>query len=313
MRNACCCFIVDERYLFPTLLVAMQARRFAPIETTDIVIFCVGRQSIVTSTFADICANEDIVLKLVHKHEIDGMHIMFARFYLDRFLSTQYENVLYLDADTQISGSLASLLAAPVRPGRFLAVRDPMVLFIETPTYSWRARKQYFMSIGISDGRLGRYLNTGVLRFNRRDWADIAREALAVSAKHHHRLQFPDQDALNIVSGNDYDMISYRWNFPIFFMNCGVEDLISPRIYHFMSNPRPWDGAFQPWGRRWSEPYDKLVHSYPQIQHFRRPLRRTKYVKYLLQQHFKRVTERRKWNNKPFRELVAQLEASTVI
>ena len=313
MVNSCCCYVIDSGYLFPTLLSAIQARQATTVERTDIKIICVGHPTDKTCLFQEICEGCGIQLVLVAPEGIDNMPIMFARFFLCRFLDLHYEAVVYLDADTQISETLEPLLDVPLQPGRFLAARDPMSVLIDTPARAWRQRRAYFRSIGIPEQVLHRYCNSGVLRFNRKDWADISRTALGASSNHGHALKFPDQDALNIIFGADYLTMSYKWNFPIFFLNCDFQDFITPRIYHFMSNPRPWDGPFHPWGQKWHTPYLRLIETYPQLIDSHRALSRLNYLKYVVQQRVKYVLESPLWRTPNVRERVLRSESEAYI
>ena len=313
MVSACCCYIINEGYLFPTLVSALQARAAASVDTADIKIFCIGKSTRTVALYREICASHGIDLVSMPSEAIDGMPIMFARFYLSRLLEAKYDSVVYLDGDTQINGSLEPLLAVPLEPGRFLAARDPMSIMIEAPSREWGKRRAYFRSIGLPPDALPRYCNSGVLRFNLRDWGAISLAALAVSATHDHALKFPDQDALNLVFGKDYIPMSYRWNFPIFFLGCGFEDLIEPIVYHFMSNPRPWNGAFQPWGEAWHAPYRRVVEAHPELRRFHRPFRMLRATRYMAQQRIKSLLEGPTWSSDGVRDRIARHEAEAYV
>ena len=141
----------------------------------------------------------------------------------------------------------------------------------------------------------------------------MSRAALRTSARHDHGLKFPDQDALNLTFGSDYLTMSYKWNFPSFLLFCGWQDLIAPRIYHFMSNPRPWNGPFRPWGRTWYDPYVALANDYPQLQAFRKPIGRFKAVKYAVQQQLKGQFESPAWRTPRIRERIMRVEAEAYV
>ncbi len=191
MPNACCCYVIDAGYLFPTLMSAIQARAAIATSAADIIIFCVGHRSQEFDLFEPICREHGIEFVAVPSSAIDHMPIMFGRFYLSRLLDERYEAVVYIDGDTQISGSLQPLIDAHLEPNRFLAVRDPMSLMLDSQSWGWRARRDYFNKIGIGVSGLSRYCNSGVLRFNRGDWDAMSRAALRTSARHDHGLRYP--------------------------------------------------------------------------------------------------------------------------
>ena len=108
-------------------------------------------------------------------------------------------------------------------------------------------------------------------------------------------LRFLDQDALNLVAADRQMPMSLAWNFPIFMRNSGVESTMEPIIYHFMSNPKPWHGAFRPWTSDFHRPYVEIIQKYPEIAPYLQTLPNVRRLKYLLQQHYKNQTERLTW------------------
>ena len=313
MADSCCCYVIDSGYLFPTLLSASQARRATSADRTDIKIFCVGERTSETDPFSVACEAKGIDLVFISPATIDNLPIMFARFFLSRLLDAHYGAVVYVDGDTQIAGSLQPLLDVPLAPGRFLAARDPMSVVIDSPNRMWRERRAYFHSIGINEQAVQRYCNSGVLRFNLSDWTLISKMTLAASLSNGHGFKFPDQDALNLMFGTDYLTMSYRWNFPIFFLNCGFQEFISPNIYHFMSNPRPWQGPFQPWGRTWHTPYLDLLQQHPELTRFHQTLGKLKVAKYVIQQRVKRLIESPLWRSPEVRDRVLRSEREAYV
>ena len=83
--------------------------------------------------------------------------------------------------------------------------------------------------------------------------------------------------------------------FSALLLSCGLQDLIAPKIYHFMSNPRPWNGPFRPWGRTWYDPYLILAKDYPQLQSFLKPIGRRLTIKYTIQQRDEGYFESPAW------------------
>ena len=313
MVDACCCYVGDLGYLFPTTLSALQARRVTGRDEADIKIFSIGDPDPRHAIFERICADNDIELRILPASAVDHMPIMFARFFVGRFLDPAYRAVVYIDGDTQVSATLAPLLKTPLNGAPFLAARDPMAVLISGASRISRDNEAYFRTIGLSDVNISRYFNSGVLRFDLKDWGAISREALAISSRYDHRLKFPDQDALNLAFGGSYATMSYRWNFPTFLMSYGYVDVIRPNLYHFMSNPRPWQGSFRPWGEVWTEPYRTLIDCYPDLKLYRPNLSRAKYVRYYLQQNYKSMLESPFWSSASTRLQFRDIEAEAVV
>jgi lipopolysaccharide biosynthesis glycosyltransferase len=308
MTKSCCCYVVNANYLFPTLLSAKQARNATSISRTDIKVFCIGDKTPEVAAFIPAYQNEGVDLQFIGSDSVDDMPITFARFYLWRFLESNYQAVVYIDGDTQIAGSLQPLLNVALDSGRFLAARDPMSLLMGRPERQSRARREYFRSIGIAETSLTRYCNSGVLRFNREDWRSIGEAAVLGFKTCARSLEFPDQDALNLIFGSDYLTMSFRWNFPIFFLSYGFQNLIRPQIYHFMSNPRPWNGPFEPWGVEFCAPYVELVRKYPDVARFLGKFGLLRTLRYEAQYQMKLLLEGSIWRSQEMRERVLRVE-----
>jgi lipopolysaccharide biosynthesis glycosyltransferase len=307
MPSHCVCLISDRRQLFPTLLAAAQARAQTPAELADVLLCAIEPDSRAAADFAAACAAEGVVFLPVRLEDVSGGSDgrfaataggaigMYARLFLDRFLPHQYEQVLYLDGDIQVRQPLAPLLAASLAPGRFLAASDPMVFVLGEQSAMGERVSRYMNGLGLSAEQHSSYFNSGVLRLNRNGWDEIGREAHAFLLAHGEACQFHDQSALNAVSAGRHTLMSFRWNFPIFFRNCGLEREIAPSVYHFMSHPKPWHGNFPPWNQAAVNPYRALLQRHPGLAAYYPEFAAWKTGKYQLQQRLKQVIELASW------------------
>ena len=311
--SSCCCYTVDEGYLLPTMLSALQLRHNLPRGTSDVLVVCFGAPTDLTASVESFLARANIRFVLVPKAVLDGAPMICARFFLSAILEPRYRDILYLDGDTQVVGSLEPLMAHVVSPGEILAAPDPMAVMIDSDAWPWPARRAYFARVGVPARRHRRYFNSGILRFRRSDWDALSRDCLKLCSERGRSLFFRDQDALNIAAGDHHRSISFKWNFPPFFMNFGGEALIGPRIYHFMSDPRPWHGAFAPWGPRWHEPYLTLLADHPGLATSLKRLGRLGAIRYVAQQRVKRHMEARRWGTAAVRQRIAEMEAEVVV
>ena len=308
--NKVCCYTIDENYLLPTLLSAIQVRKAT--EASDVIVFCFGEPTAKSEAFLTIFAQYGVKFRYTERSAIDGLPILFARFFLARLLADDcYESVVYLDGDTQILGSVQPLLDADVPSGCFLAALDPMAIIVRERAHT--RNKAYLASIGIGPGKLGSYRNSGVLRFNLRDWEEIGRAVIAASARGGHSYRFADQDPLNLCCSERCLTMSYRWNFPSFFLGLDFAPRIEPTILHFMSQPRPWDGAFAPWGRAYHQPYRDLAREHGKLAAWVPPGDTFKTVRYHLQQHVKRVIEQPAWRHASVGRQIAEAERNCFV
>lgn len=308
MRRACFCYTTNTNYMGATVLSAVQARLNVPTARADVAILFLGADDARARGFADLCGRHGILFQVITPQGIDDLPIHFARHFLDRFLPPEITDIVHVDGDTQIAGPLEPLLDIPLAPGRVLAVPDPMSVMIHHPSRAWRARRAYFRSIGIAEDRLDRYCNSGVFRIARTDAGAVGRECVRLCRERGAALRFSEQDALNIAFGSAIDLISFRWNFPAFFLNGSYDAVIAPHVIHYMSNPRPWQGAFLPWGRPAHRVYREMAQNHPELAGLLQPLRGWPALRYRAQQRAKHLIESRTWTRLPVRERVARFE-----
>jgi lipopolysaccharide biosynthesis glycosyltransferase len=257
MRSAVACiaYTTDSSYMFPTLVSAMQARANTSPSKADVIIYCVDLDSYTEDVFASVCESEGILLVPISRKLIEGQEAMLARLFLDDFVPSQYTQMLYLDSDVHILGNLDCLIDAKVDPGNFLAANDPLTFLIEDGGQLSRRLGKHLISIGLDREQSLNYFNSGVLRICRNGWGKIGRDAWDQFRMGGHVSRFPDQDALNIAGLGRRQALSLAWNFPVFMRHSRVEEMIKPKIEHFMSNPKPWHGVFPPWKSSARETY----------------------------------------------------------
>jgi len=290
--KSCICYVVDENYLFPTLVSASQVRQHFKSELNDLIIVCLGAPSGKTDTASDIANSLGITLLVRPRSAIDNMHPMYGRLFIHSLIPASYERVVYVDGDTQIVGSLEPLIKVDIPTGKFLAARDPSGMFARSSDDRMRATQADRDRAGLTRS-YDDYFNSGVLVFNRSDWKTLSELTLDAIQKKKGGFKFGDQDPMNGAVGDRCIFIPNTWNFPGFFIGTPCETAARPIIYHFMSNPRPWTHSGLPWGAKWSRPYKSFIHGYPTSVTLAPKTSPAKKLKYQVQQFVKYVTEYR--------------------
>lgn len=312
MPNRCACFFTDLGYLFPALLCAIQTRKYLERETADVVIILFDSTPQTTELFSRICEQNGIILICADRQILEGYSAMFARLFLSRLLPDNYQRVLYLDGDIQITGSLNALIQIALPENcDFAAVPDPMALELHVSKGEHRVIQSYFDGIGVKSSPARPYFNSGALLIERSQWAGIERDTLDYLTKSPSTCLFQDQSALNFAGHARYAPMSFRWNFPIFFKNCGVESTIEPRVFHFMSKPKPWNGVFLPWNRSFVDPYTDLIAKYPELRAYLKKMSPNIRTRYLGQQYYKWIVETLTWRYSGRRPAILEFEAAT--
>lgn len=313
MSNKAVCYTTDKGYLFPSFVSATQARRALSPDVGRVVIVGLGLDSHTIKVFSQACEQEGITLVPVNTAAIDGASPYYARFFLADLLPAEIDTFLYVDSDTQITGSLDPLLTYEIPPDRFLAVTDPMVFALAGKDKLSVDVAAHFTSLGLSHGQTGQYFNSGVLMSNRIVWQDIGRSAWSLARAQPHDTRFPDQDMLNLAAQCRNLPLSVAWNFPIYMKNMRLEDSIQPRITHYMSNPKPWSGVFQPWTQAEYDVYGETLQAYPSLAPYRRSMPLTRRLRYHLQQGYKRLVEPMGKDGKERRDAVLRYEAGAIL
>jgi hypothetical protein len=309
----CWCYVVDENYLLAALVSASQLKARLENTSDQVLLVCYGDENIITAT-AKVAA-DDLELELIVKPKaLLGQLPMFCA----RFLLTQHveipsgSNLIYLDADTQIVGCIKELSDVVPERGSLLAVSDIMAFLVVRNDRTAKSFRNYFASIGLTHDRQLSYFNTGVLKVRAEDWALISNRCMTYINNHGWAsLRFPDQDILNIVLEGNQNLISFKWNYPGFFIGKNLDEIVEPRIIHFMSRPRPWDGPFSPWGKTAYDPYPAFVKLYPGLNSLLKPSAGKKKIKYNLQQLVKSLVE--PWGGRDFYSYLKKSEKSTIL
>ncbi len=312
MTDRCACFLTDRGYLFPTVLAAIQARKFLDPDVSDVVIILFDAQPEHADLLAEICEQNQILLLCPDNELLQGYSAMYARLFLAQLLPVKYRRVLYMDGDIQITGSLNDFIRTELPANcDFAAAPDPMAIELAEAKSGDPKIQSYFDGIGITSSPAKPYFNSGILLIDLKNWPVIGHDALNFAIQSPERCLFQDQSALNFAGHSKYTPMSFRWNFPIFFRNCGVESQIAPRVYHFMSKPKPWNGVFPPWNNSFVEPYLKLVAQYPGLSSYSKKLPASAQMKYLGQQYYKRIYETVTWRFSPRRPGILKFDRAT--
>ena len=313
MIDSCVCYVTDPGYVIPTLVSAVQARQNTSRDVADVMVLGVDLKPEFRELVARICAAKDIMFVPVEGRALDGATAMLGRLFLTKLVPPHYQHFLYIDGDTQVTGSLDPLIGFPVPSGKFLAAVDPMAFALAGRGKTDRDSLAHLQKVGLSAAEGERYFNSGVIRMDRDAWEGVERTALQIFDQSTDKLSFPDQDALNKAGRGQNLPMSLAWNFPIFMRNARVEKQVKPRITHFMSQPKPWDGVFCPWNASATRPYRQLVAEYPALAEYLTPVSGGKRLRYKLQQAAKWVIETVTWGRGPKRAMILDYERKVIL
>jgi len=153
----------------------------------------------------------------------------YYRFMLPSLLKDMPE-ILYLDCDVIIKGSLKSLFETDIKNAAAAAVID--------------AESQKEASrLGIS-----KYFNTGVMLINLDYWRtnDISAKLFDYAQKNRAEILWQDQDILNAVLDNEIAELPYTWNYQYFqYENPSFIKAANCIILHLAGRFKPWIIPFE--------------------------------------------------------------------
>lgn len=162
---------------------------------------------------------------------------VYYRFLVPYMLQSSVERVLFLDADTIVTGSLNELFEFDLEGACIGAVNDPLSSLL--------ARERNLK---------GAYFNAGVMVIDLQSWRDldVSHRALQLldSDREKRRLNLYDQDALNIVLEGRWAALPGNFNHLVAAQFIGTFQQRHTRkpdrtgIVHFSGTCKPWDADY---------------------------------------------------------------------
>ncbi len=308
------CLTTDLGYLFPTFACAVWLREQVAAAQADVTIIGIGLATAALAAIGPACEALGIALLPIPSSRIGDAPAMLARLFLADILPPHITRFLYLDGDVHCPGPLAALLAHRPSPTHFLAARDPLAFVLPGRDRFAARTAAYMAAIGLSRAEGEQYFNSGVILADREGWAPIGREAWRLLSTRAAATRFIDQDVLNLAGRGHHQPLSLAWNFPVFMRNARLEAVVRPHIVHFMSNPKPWHGAFPPWTAAEHAAYTAVLRRFPAIAPYRlAAMTLPQRLRNHGQQRLKRLHETLAWGLSQRRERIVAYEQAALL
>lgn len=212
----------------------------------------------------------DVSWILVDRSELNGAHYSdflsdasLFRLLLGDLLPEGLERVLYIDADTLVTGNVGDLFAIDLEGQVLGAVRDAISPWAAG---AWGAD---WRNLGLDPS--SPYFNSGVLLIDLVRWRDDKVGAHSLDLLRQAKPQWGDQDALNVVLESHWMELPREWNVqtgdytgqsPAWALwRSEVEAAVAnPSIVHFTGRDKPWDwGTEHPAADQWFAWLDKTA------------------------------------------------------
>lgn len=270
--------ITDYGFLLPSLSAAMQIYAQADVmKVADIFVLITNDEEDAISELKVSFDRDGLSLRMLDEglfalpadtpfHETHVPRSTLARFALQHVIPPEYENIVYIDGDVQILGSLLPLVTHRVQRGYIAAASDFLWLCDGETGRFWPNHQNYLKSLGIENPF--DYFNAGVLAFTHETWRTQAPKALNYFKEFPDRCQYHDQSALNAIFLGKREILSPAYNFVSFYANLGLADLVKPRIAHFTGANKPWHYSGPPWDGRFMKHYREFAGKYPVLARY---------------------------------------------
>lgn len=161
---------------------------------------------------------------------------IYFRLIIPAVVSSYSDRVLYIDADTLITGDLSPLFSLDFSGNTICACNDTL-----------RARQTQCAALGLSKGN---YFNSGMLLINLQQWNSrmTTQRICDLLLKRGSSFRFPDQDGLNICLENEVSILPGKYNY--------IYDIIANNVWHKIDVPKDtvmihFTGKCKPW-HAWS-------------------------------------------------------------
>jgi lipopolysaccharide biosynthesis glycosyltransferase len=175
---------------------------------------------------------------------------MYLRLFVPEIVPESWDRAIYIDGDVLVETSLSRLWTKPFDGAAVLAVRDWY-----TPYLSSSLGTENCKELGLDPK--APYFLSGMLVFNLARWRNerIKDTIIEFLRQHGQLVNYPDQDALNVVLANDWKPLDLRWHVPLKpntldaipespakdeLRSRHKELYYNPHIYHFSGGEKPW-------------------------------------------------------------------------
>ena len=183
-------------------------------------------------------AGENVTISVLPQEEVDLFYIRdthvsktsLLKYYIARALP-QFDKVLYIDSDVLVLHDLNGIYNTDINGKYLAAVKDP----------SWFFENMHVVELNLEER--GFYFNSGVMLMNLKKFREDGMERKLEDYTNNNFRTYMDQDALNVVVGNDVVLLPFEANAMNFFFE--HNDLLTMGQY-YGRNWRNYEEVFAP-------------------------------------------------------------------
>jgi lipopolysaccharide biosynthesis glycosyltransferase len=173
---------------------------------------------------------------------------VYFRLLMSDIIPDNVDSVIYLDSDIVITGSLKKLVDFDFKNKYLYAVSDIA------------SAEQSIIRLNEIGVPATKYFNSGVMLINLKMWrdSDVSKNLILTAEKYRSKLQWWDQDVLNIYFYDKWEQLPYKYNANA--INKRLDEI--PLIIHYTSSSKPWQYLN-------NHPYKKYYWQYLRLTPFK--------------------------------------------
>jgi len=269
LKNAVC-FAVDQRYMPFAIFVANQILEKEQNIDFDIVI-CLPDLKIVPSVWL----NSPIRFCALQTQGVDDFpvdHLSLAAYYrlfLPHAFQHEYENIIYLDADTYLTRAFLSDFFKKIPADLVIAAApDVANIYLDCDLEITRPRKrhlkEYFSRYYAVQHT---YRNSGVLIIKTRNYIqkNCLERTLLIATANLKNMPYHDQTALNMALHSDLSMLAFTYNWQADERINHLFSRFNPALIHFIGTSKPWNTKYGFYGLYHAEYNHFLTKYFPNL------------------------------------------------
>ena len=231
---------VTPNWLPPAAVTLLSCAQHGAEEFADLIIvsFDVSNEEVDNLALFNKKHGTHIQLQKVKLAELKGMGTgrlgigSLLRLKLNIYMSQRYNRILYLDSDVLAEANCKEIFELNLNNKLFGAVESIAML-------PWINKNSAAHLNRIGMAANASYFNAGVMIF---DWKKTLKSKFLPQSfdvmKQNQNWPFQDQDALNVASSGQWQMLNHRWN-----VTKKTADYLNlqPSFRHFNGSTKPWN------------------------------------------------------------------------
>lgn len=264
------CFAVDQNYLPFAIFVANQILEKETSRDFDVVI-CLPDLNMAPTLWLDspirFCA---LSTQGVNDFPVDHLSLAaYYRLFLPHAFRHEYQNIIYLDADTYLTRAFLSDFFKKIPTDLVIAAAPDIAnICLDCNLKMSEGHKKHLKNyLSRYESKNHTYRNSGVLIINTENYIkrNCLERILETSIENLNKLTYHDQTALNMSLLNEMQILSFEYNWQADDRINHLFENFKPALIHFIGLNKPWKSSIGFLGKYSTEYTTFLKENFPDL------------------------------------------------